>query len=55
MSNKHHWTGGLKVYQMQASYVDAELDETADGKTKSVIPIFCFEYAELQECANWFS
>jgi hypothetical protein len=55
MSNKYHWRRGLKMYQMQAPYVDAELNETAELKCKPVIPIFCSEYAELRERAKWFS
>lgn len=37
---------------MQASYVDAELNETAEWKYKPVIPILCSEYAEPREYAN---
>jgi hypothetical protein len=55
MSNKHHWRGGLKMYQMQASYVDAELDETVEQKSKPAISILCSKYAELRESAKWFS
>jgi hypothetical protein len=40
------------MYEMQASYFDAELDERAGQKSKPVIQIFCFGNAMVNFSKN---